>query len=650
MESKTLCALIRPRSLISARHLSNPRPQILPGILHGFDQKGSAPAHLLENSQFVSYAVMLSRCSQISSFLPHRRSSQSRGFSSVLTSRCTSLTEKKKDRSNQTRRHHNKRGQHAADHHTGEANPEYDDALPRVVRKAVEASLSSSPRPLCFWQAHAEQAIRILPSLIPPHLGLLMRAYARAGVRHPPLAAGVTQQFVQLLQRQRQHPLIFMQDRLGGEVAGDTTATPGNRERVDFGALSILLLALEKLHLLSHPLVCVPAQQLQDVLVQRLQGSCDTFNFQQLKRLMLLLAKLAAARVPAPAVRTLEADEVEGGNRLAGVRGASARGSERRRNTEGRQDRLPYDLLEKHPVALTRSFLIEVMRATSERAAAATCPAARAKESFCDEREMFAVSWCISKFDRMIFGSDTVKERRRSCDALIVHGEDGGAVRTNDGRGMHGRDSVLVASDAEGDLLESEDGYSYQDLTRDSRTSSDELTDEMVELYVDSRERLLDCATRGVRTTIVSRLRCAPLDAAMALDAYLRFSDAYMSSKLEHYLSFLLSAASLHELVLFADGLKHLLIANRRIWELWVLHVEDAIEAAPCDSVHKVTENERRKLLKRQDLRNVAQWFRALGKFSAVLEASLGEKGGEARAPSNEFCGGEEGAAVEVYR
>lgn len=123
-----------------------------------------------------------------------------------------------------------------------------------------------------------------------------------------------------------------------------------------------------------------------------------------------------------------------------------------------------------------------------------------------------------------------------------------------------------------------------------------------------------------------------------------------MSSKLEHYLSFLLSTASLHELVLFADGLKHLLIADRRIWELWIFHVEDAIEAALSDSVHEYTENERRKLLKKQDLRNVARWFQALGKFSAVLEASLSEKGGEPRTPSNEFYGGSEGAGADVYR
>lgn len=345
-----------------------------------------------------------------------------------------------------------------------------------------------------------------------------MRAYARAGVRHPPLAAGVTQQFAQLLQRQRQHPLIFMQDRLGGKAAGHTTDNSGNRERVDFGALSILLLALEKLHLLSHPLVCVPAQQLQDVLVQRLQGSCDTFNFRQLKRLMLLLAKLAAAaRLPAPDVHGLEADEVRGGNWLPDVRRASARKSERQKDTEDRQDRLPHELLEKHRVALNRSFLIEVMRATSERAAAATCPSASAEGSCCEEREMFAVSWCVSKFDRMIFGSDTVKGRTRNCDAALVHGEDGGAVRTSGGRGVNRRDSLLLPRDAQGDLLESEgdDGYSYQDLAGHPRTPSDELTDDMVELYVHSRERLLDCATRGVRTTIVSRLRCAPLDAAM---------------------------------------------------------------------------------------------------------------------------------------
>lgn len=118
-----------------------------------------------------------------------------------------------------------------------------------------------------------------------------------------------------------------------------------------------------------------------------------------------------------------------------------------------------------------------------------------------------------------------------------------------------------------------------------------------------------------------------------ALEAYLCFSDSYMSAKLEHYLSFLLSAASLHELVLFADGLRHLLIAERRIWDLWTFHVEDAIEASSCGRVHEESVRTGMKPLNKQDLASAARWFRVLGKSPPVSETLLTGKGGEPRTP-----------------
>lgn len=138
MKSRTLRALIPSHALISARHLNNARTRILPGSMHGYDQKSWTPGHLSENSQSISYAVVLSQCPQIPSLDRYRRATQSRGFTSVLTSRCTTLTEKRKDRCKQTHRHQHKRGQHAADRHPGEADPDSEDGLPRVVRKAVE--------------------------------------------------------------------------------------------------------------------------------------------------------------------------------------------------------------------------------------------------------------------------------------------------------------------------------------------------------------------------------------------------------------------------------------------------------------------------------------------------------------------------------
>lgn len=312
-----------------------------------------------------------------------------------------------------------------------------------------------------------------------------------------------------------------MQEKLSWE-RGNKTITSGERERVDFGALSILLLALEQLQLLSHPLVRVAAQQLQDVLVQRLQGSCDSFTFQQLKRLMLLLAKLAPTRVPPPEARTLEAGELRAEQRVSGAAGVSAGGASHvPTDSVDRQKGCPGDWTETHEdsgVLRNRSFLIEVMRAAADRAAVTTTAAEKAKESICDEREMFAVAWCIAKFDRMIFGRGATQERNRDFDAATMQGEDRSTVKTTASRGLpNEKEDRFSRLGTLGDHEEpdGDDGYSYQDPRGDRGISSDELTDEMLEVYVQSRERLLESATRGVRSTIVSRLRCSLLDGAM---------------------------------------------------------------------------------------------------------------------------------------
>ncbi|PFH31868.1 hypothetical protein BESB_023600 [Besnoitia besnoiti] len=468
----------------------------------------------------------------------------------------------------------------------GEAESECDeDGLPGVVRRSLQNSLAPHAVPVSFWQAQAEQALRLLPSLLPFHLATLLLAHARAGVRHPPLAAAIVNQFADLTMRQRYHPLLLSprpsamasQASVEGGVnlkKRSTCSKPSPAEsekelqRVDFAAFSTVLLSLERLHLLHHPLVFEPAERLQRVLLHRLQGHCDAFTFRQLKRLMLLLAKLAALASTRSSRR---------GVQDASGEASDAGGGDRRRPLED------------------QGFLVEVMVAAAEKAVDADRPqndAGAKKRTTLDDREMFSVVWCIGRFDQMIF-SKVLRNRRTALAAGTL--PEGGRMPEN---GLM-EDSQCQACrrtskhslgatngsppDGEPDCRDEQegddDGFSCKWGPGGSayEHSEKELTADMANMYAQAREKLLERAIQGIRAIILSRLRCAPLDAAMALDAFLVFKDPYMSAKAEHYLSFLLRTASLEELITLADGFKHLRIAQRRVWDIWCLHAERGV-------------------------------------------------------------------------
>ncbi|CBZ49891.1 conserved hypothetical protein [Neospora caninum Liverpool] len=529
----------------------------------------------------------------------------------------------------------------------GERKEFDDNGLPRLVRRAVEASYVPRAVPLSFWKAQADQALRLLPSLLPFHLASLLLAYARAGVRHPPLAAAIVRQFADISSRQRYHPLLlsprstlYANSLEGGNEKlkrrsahmGSPEETEEERQRVDFAAFSTVLLSLERLHLLQHPLVYEPAERLQGVLLHRLQGHCDSFTFRQLKRLMLLLAKLSAVASARCSTRGVGAHaDTHGGSDEDLPRVSAQIQTEENENKGGQagEARRPLE---------NRSFLVEVMVAAAEKAMEAVRPPADAAKVVVDDREMFPVAWCITRFDQMLFSKMVRKDihvaaREIPSDggqAVVGTGNEDYETRVGRRTRERSRANEASATPPGGKACprekEQDDGFSYKFVAGGTAYDypDDGLTKDMIDMYTQAREKLLGCATRGVRTIIVSRLRCAPLDAAMALDAYLLLNDPYMSTKAEHYFSFVLSNANVEELLTLADGFRHLRIAQGRVWNVWCQHTERCLtDYAGQDNEGGDRADPSCRLPPMETLQAVRGWFDLLGRACPLADALL---------------------------
>ncbi|EPR57898.1 hypothetical protein TGRUB_209460 [Toxoplasma gondii RUB] len=605
----------------------------------------SLPAAPLTSQRLVACWYTHPSCRMQSGLVPSRKI---RSFSSVIISKSRKTQGANAGGQQSARGSGRKRYRRAVNvgEEEGERNDELgDDGLPRLVRKAVEASFSPRSFPISFWEAQAEQALRLLPSLLPFHLASLLLAYARAGVRHPPLAAAIVHQFAEISSRQRYHPLLLSprsivyanalvsngkskkrsaKQCLTGEIEEE-------RQRVDFAAFSTVLLSLERLHLLHHPLVHEPAERLQCVLLHRLQGECDSFSFRHLKRLMLLLAKLSA-------VDSTRCSRRADGNPAGGTSRGPAEG---RQYSSTDIQRLRYEETgceegEVRRPLENRGFLVEVMVAAAEKALEADRPPADAvKKVTLDDREMFPVVWCITRFDQMIFSKFARKRTDVSMGEIPLGGTPSevfqSSVRRRERTRSEQADEAHETPSRDKTCpvdTEEDDGFSYKFVLGGMahHHSEDELTKDVVDMYMQARAKLLRRATQGVRTIIVSRLRCAPLDAAMALDAYLLFKDQYMSTKTEHYFSFVLSNATFEELLTLADGFRHLRIAQERVWNVWCQQVERRLSLHACqDSSWEDRRDPPLRPPSLETLQAVRGWFQLLGRPCPLIEALLAQ-------------------------
>ncbi|KEP62391.1 UNVERIFIED_CONTAM: hypothetical protein HHA_209460 [Hammondia hammondi] len=606
----------------------------------------SSPSARLTSQRLVAWWNAHPSCRMKSGLVFSRKT---RSFSSVIISRSRKTEGADAGGQQSARGSGRKRYRRAVDvgEEEGERNDELgDDGLPRLVRRAVEASFCPRSFPVSFWEAQAEQALRLLPSLLPFHLASLLLAYARAGVRHPPLAAAIVHQFAEISSRQRYHPLLLSPRSIVYANALESNGKskkrsaqkqflPGEieeeRQRVDFAAFSTVLLSLERLHLLHHPLVHEPAERLQCVLLHRLQGECDSFTFRHLKRLMLLLAKLSA-------VASTRCSRRAGGNPAGGTNRGRAEGVQYSSTDIQRLHHEETGCEEgevRRPLE-NRGFLVEVMVAAAEKALEADRPPADAvKKVTLDDREMFPVVWCITRFDQMLFSKSARKRTHASTGEIPSGGttsEDfefsvGRRERTRSEQAdeAHERPSRDKACPVE---TEDDDGFSYKFVLGGTahHYPEDELTKDVADMYIQARAKLLGRATQGVRTIIVSRLRCAPLDAAMALDAYLLFKDQYMSTKTEHYFSFVLSNATFEELLTLADGFRHLRIAQERVWNVWCQQVERRLSLhTGQDSSWEDCGAAPLRPPSLETLQAVRGWFQLLGRPCPLIDALLAQ-------------------------
>ncbi|CEL91772.1 unnamed protein product [Vitrella brassicaformis CCMP3155] len=104
---------------------------------------------------------------------------------------------------------------------------------------------------------------------------------------------------------------------------------------------------------------------------------------------------------------------------------------------------------------------------------------------------------------------------------------------------------------------------------------------------------LLRLTCMRLKSLMVSRIRCAPLDALCAYDGFLRLGEEYegIAEKLEMYGRFLLAEVSTKDLLNIAASFTALDISTNPVWSIWADEVADRLEsldARQLDSVHQV--------------------------------------------------------------
>nr|CAJ20635.1 hypothetical protein TgIb.1620 [Toxoplasma gondii RH] len=265
-----------------------------------------------------------------------------------------------------------------------------------------------------------------------------------------------------------------------------------------------------------------------------------------------------------------------------------------------------------------RGFLVEVMVAAAEKALEADRPPADAvKKVTLDDREMFPVVWCITRFDQMIFSKFARKRTDVSMGEIPLGGTPSevfqSSVRRRERTRSEQADEAHETPSRDKTCpvdTEEDDGFSYKFVLGGMahHHSEDELTKDVVDMYMQARAKLLRRATQGVRTIIVSRLRCAPLDAAM------------------HYFSFVLSNATFEELLTLADGFRHLRIAQERVWNVWCQQVERRLSLHACqDSSWEDRRDPPLRPPSLETLQAVRGWFQLLGRPCPLIEALLAQ-------------------------